>query len=119
MGLYGYALVVEAGAAGRQALSQLAEQVAPRADDLEAVRLDLRGGLLDVAEVGQEEALVGADQGGAVGPAEAGQPADVDEVGDQQRGQLTLAQPVDDAVAARAAHSSRSSFARRISSASR
>jgi hypothetical protein len=89
-------VVVEARAAG-QLRGQVAHQVAARREPLEpGVHLGL--GLLGVAEVGQEQAPVARHDGGAVGAGEAGQPADVDQVGDQQRVQLAplqdLGQPV-------------------------
>ena len=51
---------------------------------------DLALGALGVAEVGEEEPLVAADQAGAVGAGEAGQVADVVEVGDEQLVELAL-----------------------------
>ena len=52
-------------------VEQVAEHVPPELDPLVAVHL-LRG-LLHVAEVGQEEALVGGDDAGAVRAREAGE----------------------------------------------
>ena len=84
-------------------LRGVGQQVAPAAAPLEAAHLGLRA--LDVAEVGQERApSVGADHGDGVRPREPGQPADVDEVGDDQGVESLLAQALLDAVGARAAH---------------
>ena len=66
-----------------------AEPVVGDGDRLPA--LDLRRGPLGVAEVGQEEARLGAADAGAVGSGEAGQVADVDQVGDQHQVELALA----------------------------
>ena len=82
--------VLEADAS-RQLLRGVAQQVAAAALALEAV--DLRLGPLDVAEVGEERARpVRADHRDRVRPGEPGQPADVHEVGDEQRVELALAQ---------------------------
>ncbi len=54
--------------------------------------LDLGGGALGVAEVGEEEAHAGPADAGAVGAGEAGQVADVDQVGDQHPVELALGQ---------------------------
>ncbi len=78
-----------------------AEPVAGDGDRLPA--LDLGGGALGVAEVGEEEAHAGAADTGAVGAGEAGQVLDVGQVGDQQPVQLALGEQGLEAVAA-AAH---------------
>ena len=54
--------------------------------------LDLGGGALGVAEVGEEESHPGAADAGAVGAGEAGQVADVGQVGDQHPVELALRQ---------------------------
>ncbi len=61
------------------------------------------GGALGVAEVGEEEANARPADAGAVGAGEAGQVADVGQVGDQHPVQLFLGQQRLEAVAA-AAH---------------
>ena len=61
---------------------------------------DLRGGLLDVAEVGDEHPRVGPDHGDPVGARVARQVADVDEVGDQQQVDAGLREQLDDAIGA-------------------
>ena len=93
-------VVLEADPAG-EALGDPAEPVVGDRDDLPA--LDLRLGALGVAEVGEEDAGVGAADTGAVGAAEAGQVADVDQVGDQQAVELALGHQGGEAVAAAAA----------------
>src|SRR4051794_37453767 len=45
----------------------------------------LLGSLLDVAEVGEEDAYVGPDHGGAGRPREAGRPAEIRSVRDHER----------------------------------
>ena len=55
-------------------------------------------GALGVAEVGEEDPLVAADQAGAVGPREAGQVADVRQVGDEELVELALGDQLDEAV---------------------
>ena len=62
--------------------------------------LDLGLGALGVAEVGEEDALLGAADAGAVGAAEAGQVADVDQVGDEQAVELALGDERREAIAA-------------------
>ena len=66
-----------------QQLGDIAQQVLPALQRL--VAGDLRLGALEVAKVGHEGALIGADQTEAVGAREAAQVADVDQVGDQQQ----------------------------------
>jgi hypothetical protein len=73
----------------------------------------LRLGSLDVPEVGQEAARVGADDGERVAAGEARQVAHVDEVGDQQKVELVLGEPGGDAIGpAHSASRSRSSATR-------
>src|SRR6476659_151519 len=62
--------------------------------------LDLGRSTLGVAEVGEEEAGVGAADAGAVGTGEAGQVADVDQLGDQGQVELARSQRSREAVAA-------------------
>ena len=81
--------VLEAGAPA-QALGELrASRSRPAVGTLEAADLCL--GLLDVAEVGEEQALVAGRRAQApFVPGEAGQPAHVQQVGDEQRVELAL-----------------------------
>ena len=65
--------------------------------------LDLRRGPLGVAEVGEEEARLGAADAGAVGAREPGQVADVDQLGDQHQVELALGERGREAIAT-AAH---------------
>ena len=62
--------------------------------------LDLGFGALGVAEVGEEDAQLGTADAGAVGAAEAGQVADVDEVGDEQGVELALGDEGGEAIGA-------------------
>ena len=62
--------------------------------------LDLGRGPLGVAEVGEEEARLGPADAGAVGAGEAGQVADVGQLGDQLEVELALGQARGEAVAA-------------------
>jgi hypothetical protein len=89
-------LVVEPGTAA-QPRRDVAQQVAPGRQPLEA--LDLRLGLLDVAEVGQEQTLVRRHDARGVRAREAGQVADVDEVRDVQRVELALREQLHQPVA--------------------
>ena len=73
----------------------------------------LRLRLLDVAEVGHEAARVRPDDRQAAAAGEAGEVADVDQVGDEQQVELALGEPRGDAVgAAHSAALSRSSASR-------
>ena len=67
---------------------------------------DLLGRLLDVAEVGDEGARARARQRQAVAAGEAGQIADVDEVGDQQRVDARASGSAATSRSARASHAS-------------
>ena len=82
---------------GRPAVASAASS---SAGALEVEAGDLGGGLLDVAEVGEEAAHVRPDDRQAVGAGEAGQVAHVDEVGDEQQVELALASRGGDAVRA-------------------
>jgi hypothetical protein len=84
---HAHVLVVEAGPAA-EPLGELPEHVAPDLDQLEVRHLLAR--LLDVAEVGQEQALLARDDARPVRPGEAGEPADVQQVRDDERVQLAL-----------------------------
>ena len=107
-------VVLEADSAGKA----LGEAGQPVALDREYVpTLDLGGGALGVAEVGEEEANVLAADAGAVGAAEPGQVADVDEVADQHPVQPALGEQAGEAVAP-AAHQSPPAPSSRESSAS-
>ena len=81
--------------------------------------LDLGGGALGVAEVGEEEADAGPADAGAVGAGEAGQVADVGQVGDQHPVELALGQQRLEAVAAAAHQAPAPSSRASSSSASR
>jgi hypothetical protein len=100
-----------------QALGDPGQPVALDRDRLPA--LDLGGGALGVAEVGEEDAGVGAADTGPVGAGEAGQVTDVGEVGDQRPVELALGEERLQPVAA-AAHQPFAPSSRAIaSSASR
>ena len=94
-------LVLEPDPAG-EARSDPAEPVVLDRDHLPA--LDLGLGPLGVAEVGEEEAGLGAADADPVGAGEPGQVADVDEVGDEGEVELALGDEVGEAVAAGGAH---------------
>ena len=94
---HGHVVVLEAGPA-REALGDPAEPVVVDRDHLPA--LDLGLGPLGVAEVGEEDARLGAADAGPVGAAEAGQVADVDQVGDEQAVELALGHERGETVAA-------------------
>ena len=100
---------------GGQALDRALEQV--RGDLALPLGVELLGGLREVAKVGDEAHLLGAEHDGGVGAVEAGQPAHVDEVRDEQRVELALGDPLQQRAAAAGAH--RSSSDLRITSASR
>ena len=70
--------------AARQQFGQQLNQLLRRAHALE-LRVDLCGRLLDIAEIGDESAPPGAEQGESVAAAVAGEIAEVDEVADQQQ----------------------------------
>ncbi len=111
----GEVLVLEADAARLDPLDDVAEQVLLAAQPLEVRHLDLRA--LDVAEVGQEEALVRADEAEPVGAGEAAQVADVHEVRDEQQVELALGEPLHQPIGAGGAQLSKAPFS--ISRASR
>ena len=81
------------------------EQIALRLVALEVG--DLRGGLLDVAEVGEEDARLGPDERQAVAPGVAGGVPQVHGIGDQQDIDLPLGQRGRDAIRARHVANSR------------
>ena len=82
-----------------QPVGEIDEHVLPGPDRL--VALHLRSRLLDVAEVGQEDALVTRHHAGAVRACEAGQVADVHEIRDEQAVELALVEQSDQPVGAR------------------
>ena len=99
----------------REGVQNRVEQVPWRGHAVERC-VHLRGGLLDVAEVGHEHPHVRSDQRAAVAAREAGQVAHVDQVRDEHEVGAGVREDVYEALAA-AAHSPIS--ARRRSSASR
>ena len=93
-----YVVVVEAGAAPQPA-GHVARHVAPHLHRLVAVHLT--GGLLDIAEVGQEEPFLGRDEAGAIAAREAGEVAHVEQVGHEQAVELALGEQLHQPVPAR------------------
>src|SRR5881394_413174 len=91
-------VVVLKAEAARKVGGNTAEPVVGDGDRLPT--LDLSGGALGVAEVGEEEAGVGTADTGAVGAGETGQVRDVDQLGDQHQVELTLDQRGREPVAA-------------------
>ena len=92
--------VVEPQPPGGEALDRQLEQVRP--DLALPLRGDLLGRLREITEVRQEAAqAVATDDRGRVGAGEAGEPADVDQAGDEQAVELALFQHLDDPLGAR------------------
>jgi hypothetical protein len=90
-------VVLESDGAG-EALGDTAEPVVEDRDHVPA--LDLGLGALGVAKVGEEHARVRAAEAGAVRATEAGQVADVDELGDQEHVELTPGDQLGEAIPA-------------------
>ena len=101
--------------AGSEHVADRLEQVLRRAPALER-RVDLLGGLLDVAKVGDEHPRVRPDQRDAVAAGVAGEVADIERTRDEQHVDAGVGKQIDQAVGTRA-HAASSSRTR--SSASR
>ena len=102
--------------ATRHGLGHLAEQVALAAQPLEVIG-HLLGRLTHVAEVGEEKPQLGADHAHAVRAGVAGEVADVDELGDDQRVELAVRDQLREAIGP--AHAAALNASRNSSSPSR